>query len=71
MIVLVKMARSYLILLAMSSDGSKAFKVAWLTDPVWAGNSNFKREIKFKAKINCRMRNYLLKYIEQTILHLF
>ena len=55
----------------MSPIGIKAVCVAMLTDPVRAGNSNFETEIKFKAKINCQMRSYLLKYIEQTILHLF
>ena len=36
----------------MSSSEVEAVQTAGLTGPVWAGNSNFKTEIKFKAKIN-------------------
>ena len=47
MIILVK--RWPYLILAMSSSEVEA---AGLTGPVWAGNSNFKTVIKFKAKIN-------------------
>ena len=50
MIILVK--RWPYLILAMSSSDVEAVQAAGLTDPFWAGNSNFKKEIKFKAKIN-------------------
>ena len=57
MIMLVK--RWPCLILEMTSSGTEAVQVAGLTDPVWEGNSNIKTDIKFQAKINCQMRNYL------------